>query len=176
MKTRSNGKQGKSPKLTSRRERVKAAKAELSLLKKAKEIPPPSEKEQKVLDILWRNFEESDAAAKAAARFEKDIHTKIVDERLHAGLPEDEAGDIGRVFSSSEFNSTFQKLMKLKVEAELIDLLGLDEYKDEIMSRVIMQILDVDTSASVQQKEQRIRIGKPEAQLLMYLKNKVLTG
>lgn len=110
--------------------------------------------------------------ARASARFESDIHEKLVNDRIAEGYSEDEAGDIQRVFHADDFNDTFRKFMQLRIEKRLIERLELDKYEESIMEKRIDDLLvpKPKGTKSVTVQQPNIQIGDEEAQQISALK------
>jgi hypothetical protein len=132
----------------------------------------PSSGEKEILDLLWSEYEKSDEVARASARFESDIHEKLVNDRVAEGYSEDEAGEIQRVFRADDFNNIFRKLMQLRIERRLIERLDLDEYEEAIMEKRIDDLLvpKPKGTKSVTVQQPNIQVGDEETQQISALK------
>lgn len=141
------------------------------------EPTPPTEGEQKILDLLWTEFARSDEVARAAARFEIAVHERLVQQRQEEGFSEDEAGDVRRVFRSDDFNSTYRKLMTLRMERLLIKDLELDAYEDDIMRELIRNTFSPPpTPTKTVKLDDRLQIGNDEIQQIRQLKSRGRRG
>lgn len=138
------------------------------------EPEPPSPEEQAVLDLLWREYRKSDAAAKAAARFERDVHAELVQQRKAEGFEADEAGDVQQVFRADEFNTTFRQLLQLRMEIALIGELGLQQYEADIMQERIRSTFGKRTGTKqiVLPSQDQLQLGSPEQRHVQDLKRR----
>lgn len=144
------------------------------------EPPVPTEGEQEILDLLWHEYDRSDDVAKAAARFESDVHEQLVQRRVQDGLSEDEAGEIRRVFRADEFNDTYRRLLMLRMERELLRNLDLQDYEHDIMQARIQVVFGpkpTGTKKITFQQDQRVQdqqvhVGDPETQQVQDLKRR----
>lgn len=125
-------------------------KAKLHDLKPKVEPGPPTDAEKEILDLLESEYARADSAAKAAARFERDVHQRFVDARLAEGYPPEEAGNINRVFRARDFTDAFNEILLLRLRSRLIQHLGLDTFHDPIMQRYIEGIGTRTRSATKQ--------------------------
>jgi hypothetical protein len=124
-----------------------------------------------MLDLLWSEFNRSDDVARAAARFETDVHEKMVQRRVDDGFSEDEAGDISRVFRADEFNEVYRRLMLLRMERALIRTLKLEDYEKEIMQERIHTVFSPSTATKpVVITSDRIQVGTNETHQIQDLK------
>lgn len=134
----------------------------------------PTKGEQRILDLLWREFRKSDDVARAAARFDADVHAQIVQHRIQEGLAEDDAGAIQRVFDPNDLNRTFGQLLQLRLERRLLHLVGLQDYEADIMRERIQQIFAPHTTKTkpITTGSNQIQIGTPETQQIQDLKRR----
>jgi hypothetical protein len=140
-------------------------------LRQRRPPPPPTKGEQKILDLLWAEYRKADAAARAAARFEVDVHEDLRQKRIEEGFLDEEAGNIQRVFYKEEFNDTFRKLMQLRIENRLISLLGLGNFREDILRQRIATVFHSSTK-TITVDGDSLHVGTPEEQQLLELKHK----
>lgn len=135
------------------------------------EPTPPTKHEQAILDLLWKEYRKSDTVARAAARFEADVHAQLVQRRIAEGLSEDEAGEVSSVFRADEFNTAFRRLLQLRLEIQLLRKLGLQDYESDIVQQRIKAIFRSDrpVKRSVPITPD-LQIGSPETQQIQDLK------
>jgi len=134
---------------------------------------PPTEGEQKVLDLLWSEFDRSDEVARAAARFETDVHAQLVQRRIEEGFAEDEAGDVHRVFRADEFNQIYRRLLMLRMEQLLLRDLDLGEYEADIMRERIHAVfgpVPPPQTKPIALPNDRLHVGDAEVQQVQKLK------
>lgn len=137
------------------------------------EPKPPTKGEQEILDLLRSEFDRSDDVARAAARFETDVHEQMVQRHIEEGFSEDEAGDVHRVFRAEEFNNTYRRLMMLRMERALLRNLDLGDYEDEIMRERIQAVFGPQSPAPTKPivlQDDRLHVGSAETQQVQRLK------
>jgi hypothetical protein len=119
--------------------------------------------------MLWAEYRRMEAASRAAARFESDVHEAFVAERIAEGYDEGDAGKIGRVFDASDFVASFRKFLRLRIDRRMVKLLNMDDYEESIMAERIKETL---ASPSTQAKPmmKQIQIGDAEIQQAQQLK------
>lgn len=134
------------------------------------------------MDLLWGEYDRSDDVARAAARFESDVHERLVQRRVQDGMSDDEAGEIRRVFRAAEFNDMYRRLLLLKMERSLLRNLGLQDYEHDIMQQRIQVVFGpaqkTTKQVSFQQPQagskDQVHVGTPETQQIQDLKAKGL--
>ncbi|KKN52888.1 hypothetical protein LCGC14_0607940 [marine sediment metagenome] len=134
---------------------------------------PPSPGEQKILDLLWGEFERSDDVARAAARFETDVHEQLVQRRIDEGFSEDEAGEVRRIFRAEELNDTFRRLLLLRLERALLIDLELQDYEANILQERIHTLFGTPApkaTKSISLSGDKVQIGSSEVQQVQNLK------
>lgn len=138
------------------------------------EPAPPTKSEKRILDLLWREFRKADAAARAGARFDIEVHEKLVQQRIDDGMAEDEAGDIRRVFNPDDFNETFRRFLQLRMDRMILGLLGLQDYESEIMQERIKQVFEkpVKRTKQIAVSSDQIQVGNAETQQIQDLKRR----
>ena len=137
--------------------------------------PPPTPHEQQLLQMLWTEFTKADDAARAASRFEADVHERQVQQRLDEGLGKDEAGNLRRVFNADDFNETFRKLLQLRLERNLIKTLELGDYETEILHERIQSVfgrVPVPTKQIMIPASDQLQIGDAATQQVQDLKQR----
>ena len=137
------------------------------------EPKPPTPGEQKILDLLWSEFNHSDDVARAAARFEYDVHERQVQRRIEEGFSEDEAGAVHRVFKADEFNDIYRRLMLLRMERALLRDLELDEYEADILRErihVMFGPAPKPATKAITLSRDQVQIGDSEIQQVQDLK------
>lgn len=137
------------------------------------EPKPPTAGEQKILDLLWTEFARSDDVARAAARFETDVHEKLVQRRIDEGFSKDEAGAVQRVFRAEEFNDVYRKLLLLRLERVLLHDLDLDDYEQSIMQEHIQAMFGSTpppATKAITLSNDRIQVGDNEVHQVQDLK------
>ena len=139
------------------------------------EPPPPTKREQQLLEMLWTEFARADDAARAASRFEVDVHEQQVQRRIDEGLEKDEAGNLRRVFSADDFNETFRKMLQLRLERTLIKDLGLEDYEADILHERIQSVFGQAPTATKQitiSGNDQLQIGDAATQQVQDLKQR----
>jgi len=125
--------------------------------------------------MLWKEFEKADDAARAASRFEADVHERQVQRRIDEGLEKDEAGNLRRVFSADDFNDTFRKMLQLRLERNLISKLGLEDYEADIIRERIQTVFGRAPAATKQimiPASDQLQIGDASTQQVQDLKRR----
>ena len=125
--------------------------------------------------MLWTEFTKADDAARAASRFEADVHERQVQQRLDEGLGKDEAGNLRRVFNADDFNETFRKLLQLRLERNLIKTLELGDYETEILHERIQSVfgrVPVPTKQIMIPASDQLQIGDAATQQVQDLKQR----
>lgn len=135
------------------------------------EPPPPNKAEQRILDLLWRGYRRMRAVAKAAARFEADVHETFVQERIDEGYDAADAGNVERVFSADDFVLGFRPLLQLHMDRQLLHLLALDDYEQDIMRERIKDLLARRETPPPPVKARRVQVGDAEIQQLQHIKS-----
>lgn len=129
-----------------------------------------------MLDLLWTEYRKSDAAARAAARFEVSVHEQQLQDRLAEGYDEDEAGELRQVFRADDFNTTFRQLLQLRMERQLLRELELGDYEDDIMKERIRAIFGRASSNGTKRvvlpDAGSLNLGTPEAHQVQDLKRR----
>lgn len=129
-----------------------------------------------MLDLLWTEYRKSDVAARAAARFERDVHNQLVQQRADEGFSEDEAGEIRRVFRAADFNTTYRQLLQLRMEIMLLRRLDLEQYEQDIMRARIRTTFGPPQNGTkqvvVQRPTDQLSLGSPEAHQVQELKQR----
>lgn len=137
---------------------------------------PPTPGEQATLDILWEEYEKADDVARAAARFEAEVHEKLVNQRIKEGYSKDEAGEMRRVFNADDFNEIFRKFLQLRIERRMIEDLSLTDFESEILNKRIDEILTPKPrgtkTITVPASNNSIQIGDEETQQVSELKRR----
>ena len=123
--------------------------------------------------MLWNEFNRSDEVARAAARFEVEVHRQLVQRRIDEGQSEDEAGDVQRVFRADEFNATYRQLLLLRMERALLRDLGLQDYEADIMRERIKTIFGPKVTATKRVNvSDQLHIGNASTQQVQQLKQR----
>ena len=104
------------------------------------ELPEPTKKESEVYAVIDRGYNKVDTAARAASRYLRDKLQELRQARIDDGVDPNEAGDLTKTFNPDEFAEQFWRYAQLTMDEELIKLLKLDEYRDQIMRLRIQEI------------------------------------
>lgn len=127
-------------------------------------LPPLKGIELEVYRTIQKAFDRADVAARAAARFERDIHERMQQLRTQEGyLPED-AGEMPKVFDKNDFSDTFRRYNQLYLELAIIDLLELQDQKEAILQQRLPQIFSEDRGGK-RPKTKNVFVGSSEAAL-----------
>ncbi len=121
--------------------------------------------------MLWAEYGRMEAASRASARFEVEVHDKYVAARVAEGYDEADAGKIGKIFDARDFSDSFRKFLRLRLDRRMTKLLGLEDYEKEIMRERIKAVMAPPAPApGAKPTVKQIQIGDAEIQQQQYMK------
>ena len=99
-----------------------------------------TEFEAKVYDALVGEFQALDDMARAGARFERRVYDDVKQRRVQEGWSDDDAGEMPQVFDRAWYEQITGDLVVLKSTIKIIELLGLEPYRDDIVALLVAKM------------------------------------
>lgn len=78
--------------------------------------------------------------ARAGARFERHVYDAVRQRRVQEGWSDEDAGEMPQVFDRAWYERITGDLVVLKTTIMMIGILGLDQYRDDIVDQLVTQM------------------------------------